>query len=109
MNNADASVVTDTDGHIADGSIKLGQDANVVVTNTPKNQGQEQDQTFIRISKTFEGLTDTEIGELANAEPPYKITVTGKKLDTPGKLRDVEQVRITLQRTITTKTDIPQK
>lgn len=82
VNNADASVVTDTDGHIADGSIKLGQDANVVVTNTPKNQGQEQDQTFIRISKTFEGLTDTEIGELANAEPPYKITVTGKKLDT---------------------------
>ena len=82
MNNADASVVTDTDGHIADGSIKLGQDANVVVTNTPKNQGQEQDQTFIRISKTFEGLTDSEIGELANAEPPYKITVTGKKLDT---------------------------
>ncbi len=52
VNNADASVVTDTDGHIADGSIKLGQDANVVVTNTPKNQGQEQDQTFIRISKT---------------------------------------------------------
>lgn len=32
VNNADASVVTDTDGHIADGSIKLGQDANVVVT-----------------------------------------------------------------------------
>ena len=82
VNNADVSVVTDTDGHTADGSIKLGQDANVVVTNTPKNQGQEQDQTFIRISKTFKGLTDTEIGELANAEPPYKITVTGKKLDT---------------------------
>ena len=82
VNNADTSVVTDTDGHTADGSIKLGQDANVVVTNTPKNQGQEQDQTFIRISKTFKGLTDAEIGELANAEPPYKITVTGKKLDT---------------------------
>ena len=82
MNNADTSVVTDTDGHTADGSIKLGQDANVVVTNTPKNQGQEQDQTFIRISKTFEGLTEAEIGELAKADPPYKITVTGKKLDT---------------------------
>lgn len=82
VNNADTSVVTDADGHTADGSIKLGQDANVVVTNTPKNQGQEQDQTFIRISKTFKGLTDAEIGELANAEPPYKITVTGKKLDT---------------------------
>ena len=82
VNNADASVVTDTDGHTADGSIKLGQDANVVVTNTPKNQGQEQDQTFIRISKTFKGLTDAEIGELAKADPPYKITVTGKKLDT---------------------------
>ena len=82
VNNADTSVVTDTDGHTADGSIKLGQDANVVVTNTPKNQGQEQDQTFIRISKTFEGLTEAEIGELAKADPPYKITVTGKKLDT---------------------------
>ena len=82
VNNADTSVVTDAKGNTADGSIKLGRDANVVVTNTPKNQGQEQDQTFIRISKTFEGLTDAEIGELAKADPPYKITVTGKKLDT---------------------------
>ena len=75
-------MTTEELGNTADGSIKLGQDANVVVTNTPKNQGQEQDQTFIRISKTFKGLTDAEIEELANAEPPYKITVTGKKLDT---------------------------
>ena len=82
VNNADTSVVTDAKGNTADGSIKLGRDANVVVTNTPKNRGQEQDQTFIRISKTFEGLTEAEIGELADAEPPYKITVTGKKLDT---------------------------
>lgn len=74
VNDADASVVTD-----ADGSIRLGQDAKVVVTNTPKNRGQEQDQTFIRISKTFEGLTDAEIRKLADAG--YKITVTNTEVD----------------------------
>lgn len=87
INGADASGIEG-----ADGSIKLGENANVTVTNTLKSQDTIEDETFIEVSKTFNGLTATQIGELANANPPYKITVTGKKQgETPGSLVDFSQ------------------
>lgn len=74
------------------GSIQFGEDANVIVTNSLKSQDTVEDETFIEVSKTFKGLTAAQIGELANANPPYKITVTGKKQgETPGSLVDFSQ------------------
>lgn len=76
----------------ADGSIKLGENANVTVTNILKSEDAIEDETFIEVSKTFNGLTETQISELAKANPPYKITVTGKKQgETPGSLVDFSQ------------------
>lgn len=73
-------------------SIQFGEDANVIVTNSLKSQDTVEDETFIEVSKTFKGLTAAQIGELANANPPYKITVKGKKQgETPGSLVDFSQ------------------
>lgn len=35
-----------------------------------------ENQPFIEVTKTFEGLTNSQIGKMANSEKPYTITVT---------------------------------
>lgn len=55
VTNADASEVTNSDGSIvADGSIRLGQNANVVVTNTPYSK--------IKVNKVWMNGTDSVTG-----------------------------------------------
>ena len=76
VNNADASVVTDTDGHTADGSIKLGQDANVVVTNTPYSK--------IKVNKVWLNGTETVTGTDSVYVGLYQRTVSnGTEVLTP--------------------------
>ena len=65
-------VATVTD---ADGEIELGIDAKVTITNEIKKLD-EPEEPFIKVTKTFEGLTKEQIQELASANPPYQITIT---------------------------------
>lgn len=54
VNNANASDVKDAEGNTADGSIRLGQDANAVVTNTPYSK--------IKVNKVWLNGTETVTG-----------------------------------------------
>ena len=68
-------------------------------TTTILNKKKDQeDKPFIEVTKTFEGLTKTQIQELANPENPYTITLihtdtnTSKTLTmNAGKLNDILQ------------------
>ena len=66
-------------------------------TTTILNKKKDQeDKPFIEVTKTFEGLTKTQIQELANSENPYTITLihtdTNKTLiKNAGKLNDILQ------------------
>mgnify|MGYP002550236027 CR=1 FL=1 len=65
-----AATVTD-----ADGEIELGRDAKVTITNEI-NKLDEPEEPFIKVTKTFEGLTKEQVYGLASADSPYQITVT---------------------------------
>lgn len=68
-------------------------------TTTILNKKKDQeDKPFIEVTKTFEGLTKTQIKELANSENPYTITLihtdanTSKTLTMKaGELNDIPQ------------------
>lgn len=66
-------------------------------TTTILNKKKDQeDKPFIEVTKTFEGLTKTQIQELANSENPYTITLIHTDTNTSktlimnaGKLNDI--------------------
>ena len=68
-------------------------------TTTILNKKKDQeDKPFIEVTKTFEGLTKTQIQELANSENPYTITLIHTDTNTSktlimnaGKLNDILQ------------------
>lgn len=60
----------------ADGKIELRKDAKVTITNEISEELDEPEEPFIKVTKTFEGLTKEQVYELASANPPYQITVT---------------------------------
>ena len=68
-------------------------------TTTILNKKKDQeDKPFIEVTKTFEGLTKTQIQELANSENPYTITLIHTDANTSktlimnaGKLNDILQ------------------
>lgn len=59
----------------ADGEIELRRDAKVTITNEI-NKLDEPEEPFIKVTKTFEGLTKEQVYGLASADSPYQITVT---------------------------------
>ena len=69
-------------------------------TTTILNKKKDQeDKPFIEVTKTFEGLTKTQIQELANSENPYTITLIHTDTNTSktlimnaGKLNDNKKV-----------------
>ena len=90
VNNTDETDITESsvtteDGKItADGKIALEKDASVIITNNPVNHDTPVDETFIKVSKTFNGLTEEQINELA--AKGYKITIAGSRKDSTGSL-----------------------
>lgn len=76
VNNANASDVKDAEGNTADGSIRLGQDANVVVTNTPYSK--------IKVNKVWLNGTETVTGTDSVYVGLYQRTVSnGTEVLTP--------------------------
>lgn len=61
----DTDAVTDDEKTYTSGSIELGDNVNITVTNTLLN---EQDKPMIKVQKTFSGLTEDEIETLSNFE-----------------------------------------
>ena len=57
------------------------------MTTTILNKKKDQeDKPFIEVTKTFEGLTKAQIKELADANPPYTITLIQVKTNTTKQL-----------------------
>ena len=57
------------------------------MTTTILNKKKDQeDKPFIEVTKTFEGLTKTQIKELADANPPYTITLIQAETNTTKQL-----------------------
>ena len=57
------------------------------MTTTILNKKKDQeDKPFIEVTKTFEGLTKAQIKELADANPPYTITLIQAKTNTTKQL-----------------------
>lgn len=76
VNNANASDVKDAEGNTADGSIRLGQNANAVVTNTPYSK--------IKVNKVWLNGTETVTGTDSVYVGLYQRTVSnGTEVLTP--------------------------
>ena len=74
----------------ADGEILLNKDAKVTITNEIKKLD-EPEEPFIKVTKTFEGLTKEQVYGLASANPSYQITVTNGNDTRTLKMKDNEK------------------
>ena len=62
-------------------------ESNDGMTTTILNKKKDQeDKPFIEVTKTFEGLTKAQIKELADANPPYTITLIQNETNTTKQL-----------------------